>query len=206
MSEYAPTAAEVKKLRDATGAGVLDCRQALADAGGDMDKGLLILRERGLAGAAKRAGREATDGLIHSYLHAPTPGLPPKIGVLLELNTETDFTAKTDDVRQLAQQLALHVAAAKPLYLKAEDVPEPVLENERELMRRKLEGKPPQALEKALENVVKSYAKDFCLLEQEWVHDPKRRVKDVIGELASKTGENIGVRRFVRYEVAEALD
>lgn len=200
------SAQEVKKLRDATGAGMMDCKKALSDADGDFEKARTLLRERGLADAAKRKGRDAKDGLIHSYLHTPTPGLPPRVGVLLEVSTETDFVAKTDDVRNLAQELALHIAAAKPVYISAEDVPEAVLEAERDLMRKKLEGKPPQAMEKALESVVKSFAQQFCLLEQKWIRDDKQTVKHLVDGVAGKLGENIGVRRFVRYEVAEALD
>lgn len=199
------SAAEVKKLRDATGAGMMDCKRALQEANGDFEEAKKSLRAKGLADASKRAGKEAKEGLVHAYLHAPTPGVPPKIGVLLELNTETDFTAKTDDVRALANELVLHIAAARPIYVSTEDVPDSVIEAERDVMREKLKDKPPQALEKALESVVKSYAKQFVLLDQEWVKDTNVPIRNLIAQYASRTGENIGVRRFVRWELAEAL-
>lgn len=199
-------AADVAKLRRETGAGMMDCKKALSDADGDFDKARVLLRERGLADAAKRKGREASDGLIHSYLHAPTPGLPPRIGVLVELSTETDFVAKTDETLELARQVAMHIAAARPAYVSIEDVPEAVLEQERDLARKKVEGKPENIVEKAAEGAVKKFAKQMCLIEQPWVRDDKQTIGQLIGSYASKTGENISVRRFVRYEVAETLD
>lgn len=200
------SAADVAKLRRDTGAGMMDCKKALLDADGDFDKARVLLRERGLADAAKRKGRAASDGLVHSYLHAPTPGLPPRIGVMIEIATETDFVAKTPDLRDLAQEVAMHIAAAKPAYVSIDEVPESVLDEERELARKKVEGKPENVVEKAVEGSVKKFAKQMCLLDQPWVRDDKQTIGQLVASFASKTGENIGVRRFVRYEVAETLD
>jgi elongation factor Ts len=199
-------AADVAKLRAATGAGMMDCKKALTDATGDFEKARTLLRERGLADAAKRKGREAKDGLIYSYLHAPQPGLPPRIGVMLELTTETDFTAKTEEVSQLARDVAMHIAAARPAYVSIEDVPKEILDQERELAKKKVEGKPEKVLEQAAEGAVKKFAKMSVLLEQPWVRDEKQTIGQLVATLASNTGENISVRRFARYEVAEALD
>lgn len=200
------SAADVAKLRRETGAGMMDCKKALSEADGDFDRARTILRERGLADAAKRKGREASDGLVYSYLHAPTPGLPPRIGVLLELTTETDFVAKTEDASALAREVAMHIAAAKPAYLSLDQVPEAVLEQERDLARKKVEGKPENVVEKAVEGAVKKFAKMMCLVEQPWVRDEKQTIGQLVDSYASKMGENIGVRRFVRYEVAETLE
>ena len=200
------SAADVAKLRRETGAGMMDCKAALTDAGGDFDKARTLLRERGLADAAKRKGREATDGLVHSYLHAPTPGLPPRIGVLIEMTTETDFVAKTEDMTNLARDIAMHVAAAKPVYLSIDQVPPDVIETESELARKKVEGKPDKVVEQAVQGAVKKFAKQFVLLDQPWVRDEKQTIGQLVDSYASKVGENVAVRRFVRYEVAESLD
>jgi elongation factor Ts len=200
------SAADVAKLRGETGAGMMDCKKALQESAGDFDKARVLLRERGLADAAKRKGREAKDGLIYAYLHAPQPGLPPRIGVLIELTTETDFVAKTEEASHLARQVAMHIAAAKPAYLSIEDVPEDVLEQERELARKKVEGKPEKVVEQAMEGAVKKFAKMTCLLEQPWIRDEKQTIGQLVASYASKTGENVAVRRFARYEVAETLD
>jgi elongation factor Ts len=200
------SAADVAKLRTSTGAGMMDCKKALQDASGDFEKARMLLRERGLADAAKRKGRQASEGLVHAYLHAPNPGLPAKIGVMIEMLCETDFVAKTDDMKALAQDVAMHVAAARPAYVSIEDVPEEVLEAERELARKKVEGKPEKVVEQATAGAVKKFAKQFCLREQPWVRDDKQTIGQLIDGYAHKTGENISVRRFARYEVAEALE
>lgn len=200
------SAADVAKLRRETGAGMMDCKKALRDGGGDFEKARVLLRERGLADAAKRKGREASEGLIHAYLHAPTRGIPARIGVLVEVSTETDFVAKTEGVRELAQQVAMHIAAARPAYVSIEEVPEKVLETERELARKKVEGKPEKIVEQAVEGAVRKFAKQMCLVDQPWVRDDKQTVGQLIASYASKTGENITVRRFCRFEVAETLD
>lgn len=200
------SAKDVQKLRQETGAGMMDCKKALTDTAGDFDKARALLRERGLADAAKRKGREAKDGLVYSYLHAPQPGLPPKIGVMLELQTETDFVAKTEGTQALARDIAMHIAAAKPAYLTLEEVPDSVLEQERELARKKVEGKPEKVVEQAVAGAVKKFAKLAVLADQPWVRDEKQTIGQLVAGFASKTGENISVRRFVRYEVAETLD
>ncbi len=199
-------AADVQRLRSETGAGMMDCKKALTQADGDFDKARTFLRERGLADAAKRKGREASDGLIYAYLHAPTPGVPPRIGVMLELATETDFVAKTEDATTLARAVAMHIAAAKPAYLSIEHVPESILEQERDLARKKVEGKPENVVEKAVEGAVRKFAKQLCLLDQPWVRDDKQTIGQLVDSYASKMGEHIHVRRFMRYEVAETLD
>jgi elongation factor Ts len=185
---------------------MMDCKKALQDAAGDMEKARMLLRERGLADAAKRKGKEAKEGLVHSYLHAPNPGLPPKIGVMVEILCETDFVAKTAEMRDFAQNVAMHIAAAKPAFVSMDDVPEDVLEAERELARKKVEGKPEKIVQQAAEGAVKKFAKQFCLVEQPWIRDEKQTIGQLIAQQASNTGENISVRRFVRYEVAEALE
>jgi len=200
------SATDVAKLRTTTGAGMMDCKKALQDSEGDFEKARMLLRERGLADAAKRTGRQASEGLVHAYLHTPNPGLPAKIGVLVEVLCETDFVAKTDEMRQLAQDVAMHIAAARPAYVTLEEVPEAVLEAERELARKKVEGKPEKVVEQATAGAVKKFAKQFCLNEQPWVRDDKQTIGQLIAGYASATGENISVRRFARYEVAEALE
>src|SRR5688572_16757603 len=200
------SAADVAKLRRETGAGMMDSKKALQEAQGDFDKARTLLRERGLADAAKRKGREASDGLIHSYMHAPTPGLPPRIGVLVEIQTETDFVAKTEDITVLARDVAMHIAASKPAYLSLEQVPDEVLEQERELARKKVEGKPEKVVQQAVEGAVKKFAKQLVLVDQPWVRDEKQTIGQLVDSYASKVGENVAVRRFVRYEVAETLE
>lgn len=202
------SAADVKKLRDQTGAGMMECKKALQEAEGDFDRARKVLRERGLADAAKRKGREANDGLVYSYLHAPTPGLPPKVGVLVEIQTETDFVAKTDEVQGLAQDVAMHIAAMRPAYLSRDEVPEGVLATERELAEKKAEGKPDKVRDQIVEGALDKFYKEVCLLEQPFVRDEKGKttVKELVDELVAKIGENIGVRRFVRYEVAEEAE
>jgi elongation factor Ts len=199
-------AKDVAKLRQITGAGMMDCKKALAETGGDFEKARAYLREQGLADAAKRKGREAADGLVMSYLHAPTPGVPAKIGVLLELTTETDFTAKTEAAQELARDIAMHIAAAKPAFVRLDEVPESVIEGEKELALKKVEGKPEKVQEQAAAGAVKKYAKLAVLVEQPWVRDEKQTIGQLVDSFASKVGENISVRRFVRYEVAETLD
>lgn len=199
-------AKDVAKLRQETGAGMMDCKKALSEASGDFDKARVILRERGLADAAKRKGREASEGLIYSYLHAPTPGLPARIGVMLELTTETDFVAKTEETASIARDVAMHIAAAKPFYVHADEIPESVLEVERELARKKVEGKPDKVVEQAVQGAVKKFQKMTVLVDQPWVRDEKQTIGQMLDGFASKTGENISVRRFARFEVAESLD
>jgi len=187
----------VKDLREKTGAGMMECKKALVESGGDFEKAIDLLRQRGLATAAKKAGRTASQGLISSYIHMD------KIGVLLEVNCETDFVARTDDFRELVKDIAMHIAAASPQYLVREDVPQDVIEREKEIYRAQVANKPPQVVEKIVEGKLEKFFTDTCLVDQVFVKDPDRKIKDVITEKVSKVGENIVVRRFVRYQLGE---
>ncbi len=187
----------VKDLREKTGAGMMECKKALVESGGDFEKAIDLLRQRGLATAAKKAGRTASQGLISSYIHMD------KIGVLLEVNCETDFVARTDDFRELVKDIAMHIAAASPQYLVREDVPQDVIEREKEIYRAQVANKPPQVVEKIVEGKLEKFFTDTCLVDQVFVKDPDRKIKDVITEKVAKVGENIVVRRFVRYQLGE---
>jgi elongation factor Ts len=200
------TADLVKKLRDMSGAGMMDCKQALEEADGDVEKAFIILREKGIAKAAKRAGRATGQGVVEAYLHSTTEDYPPQVGVLIEVNCETDFVAKGPDFRKLAKELALQVAAGVPKWVAREDVPDAVLVAERAVYEARAlqEGRPKQVIEKIVEGQVESFLKESCLLEQAYFRDPKRTVTDVIAESISKLQENITVRRFARFNVREA--
>ena len=197
------SAEQVKQLRAKTGAGMMDCKAALAEAGGDMDKAIDLLRKRGLASAAKRAGRATRDGVIGHYIH-----LGGKVGVLVEVNCETDFVARTDDFQTLARELAMQVAAADPKYVGREDVPADVLEKEREIYRAQFaaSGKPAQVIDKIAEGKLESYYAQACLLEQPSVRDPSLTIKQMIASAVAKTGENVTVSRFVRFKLGEATE
>jgi len=192
------TADQVKKLREASGAGVLDSREALKKSGGDFGKALAHLREKGVAKASKKADRHASDGVVGSYIHHNG-----RVAVLVEVNTETDFVARTPDFGALAQNLAMHIAMADPRYLKPEDVPAEVLEAERATYRKEAEatGKPAQVIEKIVEGKLDKFYDDVCLLRQPYIKDDKVRIGDLISQAVAKLGENIVVRRFVRYEI-----
>jgi elongation factor Ts len=187
----------VKDLREKTGAGMMECKKALVEASGDFEKAVDLLRQRGLATAAKKAGRTASQGLISSYIHMD------KIGVLVEVNCETDFVARTDDFRELVKDVAMHIAAASPQYLTREDVPQDVIEREKEIYRAQVANKPPQVVEKIVEGKLEKFFTDTCLVDQVFVKDPDKKIKDVITEKVAKVGENILVRRFVRYQLGE---
>ena len=197
------TAAQVKALRDATGAGMMDCRNALREAGGDLEQATKLLREAGKAGVEKRAGRSATQGVVDSYLHTPDPNLPPKLGVLVELDCETDFVAKTDEFQRLAHEIALHIAVANPSYIRREEVPEHVVEKEREIYASQAEGKPEHIVDKIVEGKLDKFFAEICLLEQTYIRDDKVTVGDLVKQASAKTGENIVVRRFVRYRLGQ---
>ncbi len=202
MAEF--TAADVKRLRDATGAGMMDCKRALTDAEGDFDKAADLVRERTGAKMAERAGeRVADEGVVHAYLHRPTPGLPPKVGVLVELNCETDFVAKGEAFQALANDLALHIAAMAPAVVAEDDVDEAQLEQEREFARKQAreEGKPDHIIEKIVDGKVKAFYKERVLLNQPFVKDDKRTVGELIEELQRTSGEKILVSRFSRFQV-----
>ena len=197
---------KIRQLREVTGAGMMDCRRALEETEGDIDKAVVVLRERGLAKAAKRATRETNNGVVEAYLHRTGEDYPPQVGAMVEVNCETDFVAKGEDFRRLARELAIQIAASAPRYITREDVPQEVVEEERSLYRRRAEqdGKPPQAIEKIVEGQLEAFFKEVCLLEQPYVRDQKVPIKDVVGGAIAKLQENITVRRFSRFSVREA--
>ena len=197
------TAALVKELRERTGAGMLDCKKMLIEANGDMDKAIDLLREKGLAAAAKKAGRIAAEGLVDSYIH-----MGGKIGVLVEVNCETDFVANTDRFKALCHDVAMHIAAAKPEFLDKADVPTDNLEKEKEVLRAQAlnEGKPEKIVERMVEGRIEKYYKEVCLMEQPFVKDPDKTIRDLISEATVAIGEKISVRRFVRFERGEGIE
>jgi len=194
------TASMVKQLRDMTGAGMMDCKNALVEAEGDFDKAIEILRKRGAAKAAKKAGRTTNEGIIHAYIHHNK-----RVGVLLELNCETDFVARTDEFQQLAKNLAMQIAAMSPRWVRIEDVPEEVVEKEKEIYREQVKaaGKPDHVVEKIVEGKLKKFFEENCLLEQTFFMDESKKIKDLITEAIAKLGENIQVSRFVRMAIGE---
>jgi len=196
---------DVKKLRELTGAGMMDCRNALTEAGGDVDRAVNILREKGIAKAAKRAGRETANGVVESYLHR-TGDYPPQVGVLVEVDCESDFVAKGEEFRSLARELAIHIAAAAPRWINPEDVPAEVIAEERSVQtkRYELEGKPAAQIEKIVDGQINAFYKDNCLMKQVWVRDGKTPIENLVKENISRLQENIVVRRFARYAVKEA--
>jgi len=196
-------ASQVKKLRDKTGAGMMDCKRALQETGGDMDRAVDYLREKGLAAAAKKAERIAAEGLVDAYIH-----LGGRVGVLLEVNCETDFVARNDEFQEMVHDIAMQIAAMSPQYVSREDVPEAVIEEQKGFLRRQAleEGKPEHIVERIVEGRLDKFLKGICLLEQDFVKDSDITVADLVKRLIAKLGENIQVRRFVRYEVAEGLE
>ncbi|MCK9221102.1 MAG: translation elongation factor Ts [Limnochordia bacterium] len=197
------TAQLVKELREKTGAGMMDCKKALVSTEGDMDKAIQILREKGLADAAKKSGRIAAEGVVDAYIH-----MGGRIGVLIEVNCETDFVAKTDDFKEFVKNMAMQVAASNPLYVSRDEVPTDLLDKEREIYRNAAlnEGKPEKIVERIVEGRVEKYYKEVCLLEQPFIKDPDVSVEQVQKALVAKLGENIAVRRFVRWERGEGLE
>ena len=195
----------VKKLRDISGAGMMDCKQALEEAGGDLDKAFTILREKGIARAAKRADRATGQGVVEAYLHSTSPDYPPQLGVLIEVNCETDFVAKGEDFRKLARELALQVAGFGARWVTREDVPDEVLVQEREVYEAKAlqEGKPEKIIPRVVEGQVEDFLKHNCLMEQEYFRDSSRTVQQLVAEYISKLQENITVRRFARFNIRE---
>jgi elongation factor Ts len=196
-------AAQVKELRESTGAGIMDCKQALQEAGGDVEKATRVLREKGLAGAQKKAGRIAADGMIDAYIH-----INNRIGVLLEVNCETDFVARNESFRVMVHDIAMHIAAAKPLYVSSEDIPEAVLGEEREINRIRAlqEGKPEKVVDKIVEGRLKKFYEEICLLDQPFVKDPEMTITELVKQTIAAVGENIIVRRFARFQVGEAIE
>jgi elongation factor Ts len=198
MSEISP--ALVRELRERSGAGIMDCKRALAVEGGDIEAALIHLRTKGLAAAAKRAGRMASEGLVGSYIHAGG-----KIGVLVEVNCETDFVARTEDFQGLVKELAMQIAAANPRFVRREEVPDSAIESERNIYREQAAatGKPPQVVEKIVDGKVEKFFTEVCLLEQPYIKDPEKTVSQVVGERAARLGENVVVRRFARFQLGE---
>lgn len=196
------TASMVKELREKTGAGMMDCKKALTETDGNMDKAVEILREKGLAAVAKKAGRVAAEGLIESYIHGG------RIGVLVEVNSETDFVAKNQEFKDFVKDVALQIAASNPQYVRREDVDAEVIESEKEILRKQAlnEGKPEKIVEKMVEGRIDKYYKEICLLEQPFVKNPDVTVGELLTEKISKIGENINIRRFTRYEVGEGIE
>ncbi|HET7869879.1 MAG TPA: translation elongation factor Ts [Actinomycetota bacterium] len=197
------SAEEVKRLRQRTGAGMMDSKKALQEAGGDVDRAIEILRERGLASAQKRAGRSATQGVIDAYIHHNNT-----VGVLVEVNCETDFVAKTDEFRRLARDVALHIASAMPQWVTRDEVSEEILETERRIYEAEArqKGKPDNALDRIVEGKLQGFFKTTVLLDQPFVKEPEKTVQQLVDEVSATVGEKVAVRRFVRYKLGEDLD
>ena len=193
----------IKKLREATGSGILDVREALESAEGDFDKAVDYLRQKGLAKAAKRSDRDASEGIVELYSHGDG-----RVGVMVEVNCETDFVARSDDFREFAHEIALQIAAAAPKWVKAEQIPDDVIEHEKEIARAryKEEGKPDNIIEKILEGMVEKYKTENCLLEQAYIRDEDLTIQELLHEKIASIGENIVIRRFVRWERGESID
>ncbi len=196
------TAKDVMALRERTGAGMMDCKKALTETNGDMDKAVDYLREKGIAKAAKKAGRIAAEGIVDSYIH-----MGGRVGVLLEVNCETDFVARGDKFKELVHDIALQIAAANPIYLAKEDVPADVLEKEKEILKAQAleEGKPLNIVERMVEGRIKTFYDENCLLCQKFVKDPSKTIEQLVVEATATIGEKISIRRFVRYEMGEGL-
>src|SRR5215813_1751241 len=193
----------VKELREKTGAGMMDCKNALTEANGDMEQAIVVLRKKGLATAQKKATRVAAEGMIGHYIHAGG-----KLGVLVEVNCETDFAARSEDFQTLVKDIAMHIAAVNPLYVRREDVPAEVLEKEKEIYKdqARASGKPDKIIDKIAEGKLESYYEMACLYDQKFVKDPNISVKDLINNAIGKIGENIQVRRFARFKTGEGLE
>ena len=191
----------IKKLREKTNAGIVACKKALGESGGDVDKAIEILRKQGVALASKKVGRSAKEGRIDSYIH-----LGGKIGVLVEVNCESDFVARNDDFKAFVKDVAMQIAASSPLYVKKEDVPESAIKKETDIIKAQaIAGKPAQAAEKIVEGKLAKFYEDACLLEQPFIKDPSMKVKDILTSMVAKIGENIIIRRFVRFQTGEEL-
>ncbi len=192
------TAAMVKKLRDATGAGMMECKAALTEAHGDLEAATTLLRKRGLAHAAKKAGRSTSEGLVGHYIH-----MGGKIGVLVEVNCESDFVARTDKFQELTKEIAMHIAAANPTYVRREDVPADIVAREKDIYRDQVKDKPAQVIDKIIEGKLNSFYQQFCLMEQASVRDPNATIAQLVQDAIRLLGENITITRFVRMKVGE---
>ncbi|NLJ40377.1 MAG: translation elongation factor Ts [Clostridiales bacterium] len=197
------SATMVKELRERTGVGLMDCKRALQESGGDIEKAIEVLRKKGLASAAKKSGRITAEGLVDSYIHGGG-----RIGVLVEVNCETDFVAKTNEFKALVRDIAMHIAASNPRYVSREEIPAQELDKEKEIVRGQAlnEGKPEKIVDRMIEGRIEKYIKEISLLEQPFVKDPDRTIQEVLNEKISSIGENISVRRFVRFERGEGLE
>lgn len=197
------TAQDVKELREKTGVGMMDCKRALTEANGDMDEAIKILREKGLAAAAKKASRIAAEGIVESYIH-----LGGKIGVLLEVNCETDFVAKTPEFKSFVHSIAMHIAAAKPQYVSRSEVPAQSVEAEKEIIRAQAinEGKKPEFVDRIVEGRIDKFYKEVCLLEQDYIINTDQTIEQLLNEQIAKIGEKISIRRFVRWEMGEGIE
>ncbi len=189
----------IKNLREKTGAGMMECKKALTESNGDFEKAIDLLRQKGLVSALKKAERIASEGLIDSYIHMG------KIGAMVEVNCETDFVARTGDFKELVKDIAMHIAASIPLYLSRDDVPQDIIEREKEVYRAQVTDKPPHVVEKIIEGKLEKFYTDTCLLDQLFIKDPeqKKRIKDLVAEKIARLGENIVIRRFVRFQLGE---
>ncbi len=198
-------ARDVKALRDVTGAGMMDCKKALTEAGGDLEAAKRILREKGLASAAKRSGRSTSEGIVYTYLHRPDPNYPPKLGVLLELNCETDFVAKTEGFERLAKDVAMHISFADPTWIARDEVPQPILDEESAIYAKQAKdsGKPEQVIDKIVAGKLEAFYKDSVLLDQEWIQDKNKSIAQLIEESVSSMGENVSIGGFCRIRVGE---
>ncbi len=194
------SAATVKELREKTGAGIMDCKEALSECNGDISKAVDFLRKKGLATAAKRAGRATTEGIVASYIH-----MDSKLGVLVEINCETDFVAKNDDFKEFAKNIAMHITATNPVGIRQEDVPKETIDKEKEIYRAQVleMGKPEKIVDKIVEGKLKKYFKDNCLMNQAYVRDPNITIEDLLNEMVAKIGENITIKRFARFKIGE---
>jgi elongation factor Ts len=194
------SAAMVKELREATGSGIMDCKRVLAEAEGDYQTAVDLLRKKGLAKAAKRSGRSTSEGLIHSYIHTGA-----KLGVMVEVNCESDFVAKTDDFIEFVKNIAMHIAAANPAGLAPEDVDPAIIAKEREIFTAQMleEGKPENIIAKIVDGKIEKFYQDVCLMSQQYVKDPQKTITDVLKEAIAKIGENIQIKRFVRFQIGE---
>jgi elongation factor Ts len=190
----------VMQLREKTGAGIMDCKEALTECKGDMDSAVDFLRKKGLATAAKRAGRAMTEGVVQSYIH-----MDNKLGVLVEVNCETDFVAKNEDFNAFAKNLAMHIAATNPVAIRPEDVPEETINKEKEIYRAQVleMGKPEKVADKIVDGKLQKYFKENCLLNQAYVRDPDMTIEDLLNEMIAKIGENISIKRFARFRIGE---
>lgn len=196
------TAGMVKELREKTGAGMMDCKKALVETDGNMEKAVEVLREKGLAAVAKKAGRIAAEGIVEAYIHGG------RIGVLVEVNSETDFVAKNEEFRNFVKDVAMQIAASNPQYVSREEVPQDMIEKERDILRKQAlnEGKPEKIVDKMVEGRIEKYYKEVCLLEQDFVKDPDVTIQQLLTEKVAKIGENLSIRRFARFEVGEGIE